>query len=77
MQAVADSGSFTAAARLTDSTQSAVSRRVAATEAAGGTALFRREARGVVPTPAGVVVVGWATIILAELAALPGTGQSG
>ncbi len=69
VRAVADSGSFTAAAGLTGYTQSAVSRQVAAMEAAAGTALFRREARGVVATPAGALVVRRANIILAELSA--------
>jgi DNA-binding transcriptional LysR family regulator len=69
VQAVADSGSFTAAAELVGYTQSAVSRQVAAMEAAAGTALFSREARGVVPTPAGVVVARRAGMILAELSA--------
>lgn len=69
VQAVADSGSFTAAAELVGYTQSAVSRQVAAMEAAAGTALFRREARGAVPTPAGEVVARRASVILAELSA--------
>lgn len=67
VQAVADSGSFTAAADLLGYTQSAVSRQVAAMEAAAGTILFRRESRGVVPTVAGVVVVRRARTVLAEL----------
>ena len=52
-EAVASLGSFTAAADRVGYTQSAVSRRIAALERTAGVALFRREARGVRPTPAG------------------------
>lgn len=67
VQAVADTGSFTAAAELLGYTQSAVSRQVAAMESAAGTGLFRRESRGVVATSAGEVVVRRVRTILDEL----------
>lgn len=53
LAAVAEQGSFTAAAERLRYTQSAVSRRVAALEKAVGVPLFRRGARGVRLTPAG------------------------
>ncbi|MFD2025281.1 LysR family transcriptional regulator [Promicromonospora aerolata] len=57
--AVADSGSITQAARLLYSSQPAVSHQLAALEREAGTALIRREARGVRLTPAGrAAVVG-------------------
>ncbi len=52
--AVADLGSFTAAAAAAwGYTQSAVSRQIAALEDICGVELFARGARGVRPTPAG------------------------
>ncbi|MBS2551163.1 LysR family transcriptional regulator [Catenulispora sp. NL8] len=51
--AVADSGSVTQAARLLHSSQPAVSHQLAALERETGTALLRREPRGVKLTPAG------------------------
>lgn len=51
IQAVVDTGSFTAAADALGYTQSAVSRQVAAMEAAAGAPLFVRGARGVAPSP--------------------------
>lgn len=65
---VATSGSFTRAAEMLGYTQSAVSRQVAAMEAAAGASLFDRRARGVALTPAGEVLVGRATEVLAGLA---------
>ncbi|GAA3552168.1 LysR family transcriptional regulator [Microlunatus spumicola] len=70
VQAVADTGSFTAAAERVGYTQSAVSRQVATMEAAAGLPLFRREARGVTPTPAGMHVVRRASTVLAELSGM-------
>ena len=67
VQAVADSGSFTAAAEVLGYTQSAVSKQVAAMEAAAGTSLFRRAPRGVVPTAAGLVMARRVSTVLAEL----------
>jgi DNA-binding transcriptional LysR family regulator len=51
--AVADSGSVTQAARLLHTSQPAVSHQLAALEREAGTALLRREPRGVKLTPAG------------------------
>lgn len=66
---VAATGSFTRAAELLGYTQSAVSRQVAAMEAAAGAPIFDRSRRGVALTPAGQVLVRRATEILADLAA--------
>ena len=63
-------GSFTAAARALDYTQPAVSRQVAAVEAATGARLFVREARGVSLSAAGRVVVEHATRVLSGVEAL-------
>ena len=67
---IALSGSFTAAARLLGYSQPAISRQVAAIEAAAGYPLFIREARGVRVTPAGALVVQHAGRILASVDAL-------
>ena len=67
VRAVAAGGSFTAAAEALGYTQSAVSRQIAATEAAAGSVLFTRQARGVTPTPAGEVLVERAANVLAEI----------
>jgi DNA-binding transcriptional LysR family regulator len=64
---VARRGSFSAAAAALGYTQSAVSRQVAAMEAAAGAALFDRGARGVRPTPAGEVLVRRAGRVLGEV----------
>ena len=64
---VVSTGSFTAAADALAYTQSAVSRQVASVEAAVGTPLFRRGARGVEPTAAGVALARRAAAVLAEL----------
>ena len=66
---VAATGSFTRAAELLGYTQSAVSRQVAAMEAAAGAPIFDRGRRGVALTPAGQVLVRRATELLADLAA--------
>jgi DNA-binding transcriptional LysR family regulator len=70
VQAVVDTGSFTAAADALGYTQSAVSRQVAAMEAAVGATLFVRGARGVVPSPAGMVLARRATTVLTEIDAV-------
>ncbi|MEV4596586.1 LysR substrate-binding domain-containing protein [Amycolatopsis sp. NPDC049253] len=67
---IALSGSFTAAARLLGYSQPAISRQVAAMEAAAGQALFVREGRGVRVSAAGAVVVEHAGRILAGMRAL-------
>ncbi|WP_217167842.1 LysR family transcriptional regulator [Streptomyces sp. AC512_CC834] len=66
---VAAAGSFTRAAEVLGYTQSAISRQVAATEAAAGAPIFDRRRRGVALTPAGQVLVRRAGEILADLAA--------
>ncbi|GAA5167408.1 LysR family transcriptional regulator [Amycolatopsis dongchuanensis] len=67
---IALTGSFTAAARLLGYSQPAISRQVAAMEAAAGAPLFVREGRGVRLSPAGEVVVEHAGRVLAGLDAL-------
>ncbi|MBE1495826.1 DNA-binding transcriptional LysR family regulator [Amycolatopsis lexingtonensis] len=62
---VAATGSFTAAAASLGYTQSAISRQIAMMEAAAGTALFERHARGVRPSPAGALLARHATTALA------------
>ena len=62
-------GSFSAAAEHLGYTQSAVSRQVAVTEAAVGSALFERHARGVRLTAAGEVLVRHAGKVLDDVAA--------
>ena len=64
---VARQGSFSGAATALGYTQSAVSRQVAATEAAAGAELFERLPRGVRPTAAGEVVVRRARRVLGEV----------
>jgi DNA-binding transcriptional LysR family regulator len=70
VHAVVGTGSFTATADLLGYTQSAVSRQVAAAEAAAGVPLFVRGARGVVPTPAGALVARRAAAVLNEIDAV-------
>jgi DNA-binding transcriptional LysR family regulator len=70
VQAVVDTGSFTAAADALGYTQSAVSRQVAATEAAAGVPLFVRGARGVAPSPAGMMLARRAATALNEIDAV-------
>jgi DNA-binding transcriptional LysR family regulator len=65
---VAAAGSFTRAAEMLGYTQSAVSRQVAAMEAAAGAPIFDRSRRGVALTPAGQVLVRRAAEILAGMA---------
>jgi DNA-binding transcriptional LysR family regulator len=64
---VAQSGSFTAAARVLRYTQSAVSRQVAALEAVAGRSLFERRRDGVTLTPAGARLLARAVRVLDEL----------
>ncbi|MFD7677766.1 MULTISPECIES: LysR family transcriptional regulator [unclassified Streptomyces] len=65
---VATAGSFTRAADMLGYTQSAVSRQVAAMEAAAGAPIFDRGRRGAELTPAGQVLVRRAAEILADMA---------
>jgi DNA-binding transcriptional LysR family regulator len=67
LREVALTGSFSAAALSLGYTQSAVSRQVAALEAAAGHRLFDRGRRGVTLTPAGTRLLASATRILDEL----------
>jgi DNA-binding transcriptional LysR family regulator len=66
---VARTGSFSATAERLGYTQSAVSRQIAVTEKAAGTALFERHARGTRPTPAGEALARHAGTVLGEIAA--------
>lgn len=72
VRAVAAHGSFTAAASSLGYTQSAVSRQVAAAEAAVGAALFERASRGVRPTAAGTLLLEHAGAVLERLAVAQG-----
>jgi DNA-binding transcriptional LysR family regulator len=67
---IALAGSFTAAARLLGYSQPAISRQVAAMEAAAGYPLFIREPRGVRVSAAGAIVIEHAGRILASVDAL-------
>jgi DNA-binding transcriptional LysR family regulator len=67
LREVAQSGSFSAAARSLGYTQSAVSRQVAALEAVAGRRLFDRGRAGVTLTPAGARLLPRAVRILDEL----------
>jgi DNA-binding transcriptional LysR family regulator len=68
---VAATGSFSRAATLTASTQSAVSKRVAALEAELGAALFQRTGRGAALTEAGRTLLPRAEALVAEATGLP------
>jgi DNA-binding transcriptional LysR family regulator len=67
LREVAAGGSFTAAAASLGYTQSAVSRQVAGLEAAAGTRLFERTARGVRLTDAGGALLRRAGTVLDEV----------
>jgi DNA-binding transcriptional LysR family regulator len=67
LREVAARGSFTGAAEFLGYTQSAVSRQVATLEAAAGTALFERGARGVSPTDAGSALLRRTAAVLDEV----------
>jgi DNA-binding transcriptional LysR family regulator len=67
LREVAQSGSFSAAARALGYTQSAVSRQVAGLEAVAGRRLFERSRSGVTLTPAGARLLPRAARILDEL----------
>ncbi|MFK0172062.1 LysR family transcriptional regulator [Streptomyces sp. NPDC090306] len=80
-RAVADEGTFTAAAAALGYTQSAVSRQIASVERAAGTALLERRRDGVRLTAAGHLVLRRATDVLdgidltaRELSGLPADG---
>jgi DNA-binding transcriptional LysR family regulator len=67
LREVAQTGSFSAAALALGYTQSAISRQVAALEAAAGRRLFERGRRGVSLTPAGGRLLASAIRVLEEL----------
>lgn len=67
--AVAETGSFTAAARVVRTTQPTIGRHVAALEAGLGASLFKRSPRGLVLTPAGQDLVPHAEAMAAAVAA--------
>ncbi|GIH99475.1 LysR family transcriptional regulator [Planobispora takensis] len=67
LDAVARTGSFTAAAARLDYTQSAVSRRIASLERQAGGPLFERLPRGVRLTPAGELLHRHAAVVLNRL----------
>ena len=69
--AVAAAGSFSHAATLSDSTQSAVSKRVLALERELGAALFERTGRGARLTEAGRALLPRAEALVKEAEALP------
>ncbi|MEV7323395.1 LysR family transcriptional regulator [Streptomyces sp. NPDC093970] len=80
-RAVAEQGTFTAAAAALGYTQSAVSRQIAAIERAAGAELLERRREGVLLTAAGRVVMRRATVVLDEIEAaareLSGLPESG
>jgi DNA-binding transcriptional LysR family regulator len=67
LREVAQAGSFSAAAHSLGYTQSAISRQVAALEAAAGRRLFDRSRHGVTLTPAGTRLLASAVRIVDEL----------
>ncbi|GAB2606021.1 LysR family transcriptional regulator [Paractinoplanes abujensis] len=67
LRAVLETGSLTAASERLGFTQSALSKQIAALEAAAGTRLFRRGPRGVEPTPAATRLAARAVTILDQL----------
>ena len=77
LRAVAQRGSFTAAAGELGYTQSAVSKRVRVLEAATGRRLFARERAGVRLTPAGEIVLRHAAAVLDALSAIERDLQAG
>lgn len=66
-RAVAEQGTFTAAAASLGYTQSAVSRQISSIERAAGAELLERRRDGVRLTPAGRVVMRRATVVLDEI----------
>jgi DNA-binding transcriptional LysR family regulator len=69
LRAVAEHGSFSAAAESLSYTQPAISQQVAALERQTGTTLVDRTSRGVRLTDAGLALVDHAEVVLARLAA--------
>src|SRR6478609_8501510 len=75
--AVADAGSFTAAAAELHTSQASVSRAIAALERDLGVDLLRRTTRAVSPTASGVAVLERARRVLADVAELRRTAAQG
>jgi DNA-binding transcriptional LysR family regulator len=69
LKAVAEHGSFSAAAEALSYTQPAISQQIAALERTSGTTLVDRTSRGVRLTDAGCALVDHAQVVLARLAA--------
>src|SRR5919206_202181 len=69
LKAVAEHGSFSAAADALSYTQPAISQQIAALERTTGTTLVDRTSRGVRLTDAGRALVDHAHVVLARLAA--------
>jgi DNA-binding transcriptional LysR family regulator len=69
LRAVAERGSFTAAAAELGYTQSAVSRQVAALERESGAEVFERRSDGVRLTTSGLILLRHARVVLDEIAA--------
>src|SRR4051812_26280699 len=69
LKAVADHGSFSAAAEALSYTQPAISQQIAALEKRAGTTLVDRGSRGVRLTDAGRALVEHAEVVIARLAA--------
>jgi DNA-binding transcriptional LysR family regulator len=69
LKAVADHGSFSAAADALSYTQPAISQQIAALERRAGTTLVDRGSRGVRLTDAGAALVEHAEVVIARLAA--------
>jgi DNA-binding transcriptional LysR family regulator len=67
LRAVAENGTFTAAAAALGYTQSAVSRQIASLEQAAGAALLERHRAGARLTPAGRVLLRRAVVVLDEM----------
>ena len=64
--AIADAGSIQAAASSLSAARATVRRRLLEAEAEVGAPLFRRTTKGLVPTPAGAVIVGGGRKMVAE-----------
>lgn len=69
LRAVAERGSFSAAAAELGYTQSAVSRQIAGLERESGAALFERRSDGVRLTKSGMILLRHARVVLDEIAA--------
>jgi DNA-binding transcriptional LysR family regulator len=75
--AVVRAGSFSAAARLTSSTQPTIGRQIQTLEATLGLKLFTRSQRGLLPTPAARELISHAESMAAAAAALQRASSGG